>query len=107
MMSHPALLAFLVLTVAGFLALRYAPAAWADRADRWLKARATPWILGMVTALTFCWVAGGTLNVEPISTDEASYVLQAEIFAAGRVTAPAPPIQEFFEQAWVVVSPRI
>jgi dolichyl-phosphate-mannose-protein mannosyltransferase len=105
--DHPALVATLVLIITTVGALRYAPAHWADRAARLLGARLTPWVLGVVTAALFCWVAGGTLDVEPISTDEASYVLQAEIFAAGKVTAPAPPIQDFFEQAWVVVSPQI
>jgi hypothetical protein len=107
MSSHPALVATLILLLATFASLRYAPGRWAEGAERLLGSRPFPWLLGLVTALAFCWVAGSTLDVEPISTDEASYVLQAEIFAAGKVTAPAPPIQDFFEQAWVVVSPRI
>ena len=39
--------------------------------------------------------------------DEASYLLQAQIFAQGRWTAPAPPIPEFFEQPHVQVVPAV
>ncbi len=106
-MSHPAILASLLLALSTLIALRYAPLQWAARAAGVLRHRGTPWLLGAFTALAFWWVAGTTLDVEPISTDEASYLLQAEIFAAGRVTAPGAPIPEFFEQAWVIVSPRI
>lgn len=100
-------LAVLVLGAAAYFAARHAPAGWPDEAARVLGHRRAPLFFGVVTALLFCWVAGSTLDVEPISTDEASYLLQARIFAAGRVTAPAPPIIEFFEQPWVVVTPRI
>jgi hypothetical protein len=106
-MSHPGLVAALILLATTLVALRSASAPWAAAAHRALGARATPWVLGIITALCLAWVAGATLDVEPISTDEASYLLQAEIFARGRMTAPPPPIQEFFEQPWVVVSPRI
>jgi hypothetical protein len=39
--------------------------------------------------------------------DQASYLLQAEIFATGRWTVPSPPLPEFFEQPHVVVVPEV
>jgi hypothetical protein len=41
----------------------------------------------------------------PIVADEAAYLFQAENFAAGRWSAPAPPLPEFFEQMHVLTSP--
>jgi len=94
-----------LLVLAGTLAARLAPAAMAESAERALRHRHTPLILGIATALVFAWVAGGSLDVEPLSTDEASYVLQAKLIAEGRITAPGAPIAEFFEQPWVIVTP--
>jgi hypothetical protein len=101
------LLAFGALLATGVLAGRSASPRWAERAERALHSRRAPWLFAALTALACWWVAGATLDVEPVSTDEAAYLLQARIFAAGHVTAPAPPVPEFFEQAWVVVTPRI
>lgn len=39
--------------------------------------------------------------------DEASYLLQAQIFAKGQWTASAPPLPEFFEQPHVQVVPAV
>ncbi|MBX9929282.1 MAG: glycosyltransferase family 39 protein [Gemmatimonadaceae bacterium] len=41
----------------------------------------------------------------PLWHDEAAYRLQAEIFARGRWTMPAPALGEFFDQMYVLVSP--
>lgn len=107
-MSSPDLLIALVaLLAAGLVAGRLFPLRVAERARRLLEHRRAPWVFALLTALTCWWVAGATLDVEPVSTDEAAYLLQARIFATGHVTAPAAPIAEFFEQAWVVVAPRI
>lgn len=99
------LLALLALTGGLVVALQPFTARWSDGTV--LKHPAAPWIIGCLTALSCWWVAGATLRVEPISTDEAAYLFQARIFAHGAVTAPAPPIPEFFEQSWVVVTPRM
>ena len=107
MIARDLLIAVVALLAAVFAAGRLLPLRWAERADTLLGHRRTPWAFAILTALTFWWVAGATLDVEPVSTDEAAYLLQARIFAAGHVTAPAAPITEFFEQAWVVVTPRI
>ena len=50
---------------------------------------------------------GGACTLYQTVHDEWAYVLQCEIFASGRWTAPAPPIPEFFEQFWVFVEPVV
>ena len=64
------------------------------------------WLTGLATVGV---VAGvwGSVNPLPNVHDEWAYVLQCEIFASGRWTAPAPPIPEFFEQFWVFVEPVV
>ena len=94
------------LLTAAVLAARSLPRTLAATVTGGLEHRATPVAIGVITALAFCWVAGGSLDVEPLSTDEASYVLQAGLLAEGKVTAPGAPIPEFFEQPWVLVTPR-
>jgi hypothetical protein len=106
-MSTPVLLTLAAMLGATLVAFRSLPSGWGERAAGWLDHRWTPIGVGAATALLTLWVAGGTLHVEPISTDEAAYLLQARIFARGAAAAPAPPIIEFFEQAWVVVEPRM
>lgn len=107
MTGRDLLIAIAALLAAAFVAGRLFPVRWAESAERLLGHRGTPWVFALLTALAFWWVAGATLDVEPVSTDEAAYLLQARIFAAGHATAPAAPITDFFEQAWVVVTPRI
>lgn len=63
-----------------------------------------PALIGLVTALVYCWVWGG-LHPVPAIIDESAYLLQARIFASGHWTAPARPLPEFFEQLYVFVSP--
>ncbi len=50
------------------------------------------------------WDIRAPLEVEH---DQASYLLQADIFASGRWAAPSPPIPEFFEQPHVQVVPTL
>ena len=57
-----------------------------------------------VAVVARVWDIRAPLEVEH---DQASYLLQAEIFANGRWTAPAPPIPEFFEQPHVQVVPAL
>jgi hypothetical protein len=49
----------------------------------------------------------GQIRPLPIVHDEWAYVLQCEIFATGRWSAPPPPAPEFFEQFWVFVEPVV
>jgi 4-amino-4-deoxy-L-arabinose transferase-like glycosyltransferase len=53
------------------------------------------------------WFVWGEVRPVPVIHDEASYLLQADIFASGRWTAPTPPIPEFFEQPHVQVTPAL
>lgn len=73
--------------------------------ERWLRRYGavaagliSPWVI---------WLAWGQVRPIPLIHDEASYVLQAEIFATGRWTVPPPPIPEFFEQPHVQVVPAV
>lgn len=60
--------------------------------------------VGAISAFTFGheW---GTLRQPPLVHDEAAYLLQARLFAAGKWT-DSVPIPEFFEQPHVLVVPR-
>ena len=59
-----------------------------------------------VVSIAVVWFVWGR-DAIPKVQDESSYLLQAEIFARGRWTAPAPAIPEFFEQPHVQVVPRV
>jgi hypothetical protein len=65
-----------------------------------------PILLGAATFLVFLWVWGGRWRVAPYA-DEASYVFQAKLFASGHWSMPPRPIPEFFEQAYVLATPRV
>ncbi len=67
----------------------------------------TRWAVLILTAIgaVVNVVLWGSLDVVPIVHDEASYVLQARIFATGSWAAPAPPLPHFFEQFHVLVDP--
>lgn len=73
--------------------------------DLWLR-RYGAVVAAVITPLVI-WSAWGQARPIPIVHDEASYVLQAEIFASGRWTVPSPPIPEFFEQPHVQVVPAV
>src|SRR6185437_5677751 len=60
--------------------------------------------IGVISALTFSY-EWGTLHELPLVHDEAAYLLQARLFAAGKWSDSAP-IPEFFEQPHVLVAPR-
>jgi 4-amino-4-deoxy-L-arabinose transferase-like glycosyltransferase len=57
-----------------------------------------------VAVVARVWDIRAPLEVEH---DQASYLLQAEIFASGRWTVPSPPIPEFFEQPHVQLVPAM
>jgi hypothetical protein len=72
------------------------------------RALATKWAvlaIGIISVLTFRY-EWGTLRALPLVHDEAAYVLQARLFAAGK-WADSAPIPEFFEQPHVLVTPRL
>jgi hypothetical protein len=72
--------------------------------ERALSMRWAVLAVGLISALTFRheW---GSLRELPLVHDEAAYILQARLFAAGKWTDSAP-IPEFFEQPHVLVAPR-
>ncbi len=69
-----------------------------------LESRWTPLVIGLLTAVVMTWVWGSLDQVAPIH-DEASYLVQAKIFATGHWVAPGRPLPEFFEQYHVFVTP--
>ena len=69
-----------------------------------LESPRAPVAVALATAVAL-WYAWGSWNALPVVHDEASYLLQAKIFAMLRWTVPAPPIPEFFEQFHVFVVP--
>jgi hypothetical protein len=56
-------------------------------------------------AFTLVWFVWGSLAKVAVGNDESAYVLQAKIFASGRLVAPARPLPEFFQQFHVFVEP--
>ncbi len=65
-----------------------------------------PMLVGVISPLIIWWVWDQVVPV-PVIHDEASYLLQADIFATGRWTAPTPPMPEFFEQPHVQLVPAL
>ncbi|MFL5384291.1 MAG: glycosyltransferase family 39 protein [Longimicrobiaceae bacterium] len=104
MIEYVPLLAGLLI-VAWVLAWRARPG-MQPAVERWLRGRAAPAVFGVLPALAAAWVWGG-VRVVPVFHDEASYLLQARIFASGRWASPPPPVPEFFEQFHVLVTPVV
>jgi hypothetical protein len=65
-----------------------------------------PIVAGTLSALIVWYVWDALVPIAKVH-DENSYLLQAELFARGRWTAPSPPIPQFFEQPHVQVVPAI
>ncbi len=65
---------------------------------RWLLA------LSALTVAALSAVALGGLGGVPHVDDEAAYLFQAKIFAAGRAWAPAPPAPEFFRHEHMITT---
>ncbi|MFN0178197.1 MAG: ArnT family glycosyltransferase [Gemmatimonadales bacterium] len=78
----------------------------AGRIEVGLDGRPTPVVAGVVTGLLFWWLAGSLAPV-PWVYDEAAYLLQSKIFAAGQWAAAGRPLPEFFEQIHVFATPRL
>jgi hypothetical protein len=93
------------LAIAPALALVRAPLPSLARIERALATRWAVLAIGIITAITFAY-EWGTLRAAPLVHDEAAYVLQARIFAAGKWTDSAP-VPDFFEQPHVLVEPRM
>ena len=65
-------------------------------------------ILSIIAGCTFtgCFAVAGLIH-EPVPriTDEFSYLLMGDTFAAGHVSNPSPPLSEFFDTFHVLVHP--
>lgn len=61
-------------------------------------------LVGALTASVILYVWGSLAQI-PHWHDEASYLLQAGIFARGHWSAPPPALPEFFQQLYVLFSP--
>ncbi|HET9004003.1 MAG TPA: hypothetical protein VFN39_08380, partial [Gemmatimonadaceae bacterium] len=101
-------LLFIVAVLAAWLLARRVPAVRTIglRVAAWLESpRQAPFVIALATVviLTAAW---GSWREPPVVHDEASYLLQAKLFANGHWTAPSPPLPEFFEQYHVFVTPR-
>ena len=68
-----------------------------------------PWAPAVAAIVTVILVriVWGSFHEPGVAHDERAYLLQAEIFASGRWTAPSPPIAEFFEQMHVFIVPAV
>lgn len=71
-----------------------------------LSSSMAPVVAGLLSAIVTWWV-WGSLAAPPVIADEMVYLHQAATFASGRWSTPGAPIPEFFEQAYVLVTPRI
>jgi hypothetical protein len=78
----------------------------ADVVLRALGSAQAPWVAGAITGAA-TWYVWGSLTRSAVVHDEAAYLLQAELFARLRWTAPAPALPQFFEQLYVNLSPAI
>ena len=95
---------FVLVTLLALLLAARPVALDVSRLERGLGERWTPVLAGLASAACVLAV-WGSLDATPLYHDEGAYLLQAEIFAAGRWAMPAPVIPEFFEQMYVLVTP--
>ena len=92
-----------VLVIAlGAMLVRFLPALETGRVERVLNSRWAPATAALLSGVLSLWL-WGSLSRTPVIHDESAYLLQAELFAHLRWTAPAPPIPAFFEQLHVLV----
>jgi hypothetical protein len=61
-------------------------------------------LIGSLTFVLYWWL-WGSWSPQPVGSDEAAYLLQARIFASGRIVSGARPLPEFFWQYHVFVDP--
>lgn len=98
-----------LLLVGVLVALAYALLRKPERiafCERMLNGRA-PVVFAAILSGMVTWYVWGSLNDVPNIHDEASYLLQAKLFASGHWTRPAAPIPAFFEQFHIFVDPVI
>ena len=79
---------------------------FASRALRVLDGWHAPLVVALLTGLA-TWYVWGSLARTPVVHDESAYLLQAQLFARLRFTAPTPPLPQFFEQLYVNLRPAV
>lgn len=66
-----------------------------------------PWLgvalLSIVGAVLACAIGLRVFHQAPMTTDEHSYLFQAEVFLEGRVSRDAPPFHRAFQQEMVII----
>lgn len=100
----PDLASLLTVVIAAVVALRIRPRVLDGRLGRVADSWPLPSFAGVVTAAAVWHIFGG-LDPTPYIQDEAAYLLQARLFAAGQLAGPPAPHPEFFEQFHVFVTP--
>jgi hypothetical protein len=98
--------ATLLILTAALMGRWWAPPAVTRYPARALDSNGAPVAIGIITFAIMTW-AWGSLHPVPIIHDEASYLLQAKIFATFHWTAAGRPLPEFFEQYHVFVTPQL
>lgn len=71
----------------------------------WTMAGLAGAVLGVAAFGLAALVATYLLDKLPHTVESIAYLFQAEVIAAGGMWAPAPPITDFFEQAYVAATP--
>ena len=77
-----------------------------SRVAAFLSGTWSPLVAGLVT-IVLVRVVWASFHEPGVAHDERAYLLQAEIFARGHWTAPAPPLATFFEQMHVFIAPAV
>src|SRR6187431_3060768 len=98
-----------ILVLIGVIVIARWSRSWTNYPSRvaaFLSGARSPVAAGIVTML-FVRIVFGSFHEPGVSHDERAYLLQAEIFAGGHLTAPAPPIAAFFEQLYVFIEPAV
>jgi hypothetical protein len=102
-------IAFAVLVLGGFMVIIRWSRHWTTYprgAATFLSSAWSPVLAGTITGV-FVRLVWGSFHEPGVVHDERAYLLQAEIFARGHWTAPAPPLSMFFEQIHVFIEPAV
>ena len=77
-----------------------------QRSSRWYDRREIAFAVAAGLGVSaFTWWLWGSWTPKAVASDETAYLLQARIFASGRLVADARPLPEFFWQYHVFVDP--
>ncbi|HMP74274.1 MAG TPA: hypothetical protein PKE55_13520 [Kiritimatiellia bacterium] len=60
-------------------------------------------LFSLTTLLLTSWIASAIFQHAPITTDEQSYILQAHLFAEGKLKHPAPPSLQAFRYPMIIL----